>query len=189
MMLPEPRSTGGPLPADRADEVAEPPGFGTFYAAYARKCVLYVRSLRMPSWWWHSAHTPEDIVQDAFLVALRKWDEISRMAFPYAYVREVARNLVRRSMDRVYEHPVEDSVLQDVPGFEDETEASVGETGSIRELARELPLRQAQVLILDAYGYTDSQIGEILGLAPATVRSHRRHMQPYVREQMLQSAR
>ncbi|MFC8365617.1 sigma factor-like helix-turn-helix DNA-binding protein [Streptomyces griseorubiginosus] len=48
-----------------------------------------------------------------------------------------------------------------------------------RQLVEQLPERQAQVLILYALEFTDSGIGKILGLAPATVRSHRRHLVNY----------
>ena len=47
-------------------------------------------------------------------------------------------------------------------------------------VVRQLPERQAQVLVLYSLEFTDSGIGELLGLAPATVRSHRRHLVNYV---------
>jgi DNA-binding NarL/FixJ family response regulator len=48
-----------------------------------------------------------------------------------------------------------------------------------RQLVGQLAERQAQVLILYALEFTDSGIGKVLGLAPATVRSHRRHLVNY----------
>ncbi|GHH68102.1 DNA-binding CsgD family transcriptional regulator [Streptomyces umbrinus] len=50
---------------------------------------------------------------------------------------------------------------------------------TIPQLVEGLPERQAQVLVLYSLEFTDSRIGELLGLAPATVRSHRRHLVNY----------
>ncbi|WP_217251551.1 RNA polymerase sigma factor [Streptomyces sp. AC602_WCS936] len=173
MTPPDELGAGGLPPAGGSVELRDA---AAFYTRYASKCALYVKSLREHWWWGVSPYSPEDIVHDAFVVVLRKWDEVGRMTFPYAYLREVARNLLRRSAERVYEHPVEDFTALDLTVPEDTADAGLAEREMVLSLIHRLPARQAQVLVLDSYGYTDSGIGDILGLAPATVRSHRRHM-------------
>lgn len=158
------------------DGTAQVPDAGAFYGRYAAKCALYVKSLREFWWWGISPYSPEDIVHDAFVVVLRKWDEVGLMEYPYAYLREVARNLVRRAAERVYEHPVEDFTGWDLTVLEDAPDHGFADREMVRSVIRRLPERQAQVLVLDSYGFTDTTIAELLGLAPATVRSHRRHM-------------
>ncbi|MFH8993106.1 LuxR C-terminal-related transcriptional regulator [Streptomyces sp. NPDC017940] len=59
---------------------------------------------------------------------------------------------------------------------------TVSGAADCREILAQLPHRQAQVLLLTADGWSDSQIGDQLGLSAATVRSHRRHMEKFCSE-------
>lgn len=133
----------------------------------------------------------EDIVQDAFEVVFRKWDNVGRWGFADRYLRRVAVNRAKRLMERASRevaNPMD-------PGFLELTQWELGWECSPQEmvmadvltqLLKSLPLRQAQVLLLTADGWTDSQVGELLALSPATVRSHRRHLQNSCRRKVEQ---
>ncbi|WP_406117612.1 RNA polymerase sigma factor [Streptomyces sp. NBC_00989] len=161
-----------------------PSSFEAFYARNVGRCTKYVSSRRGRGWWNLPGHSPEDITQDAFVTVLRNWDKVSVMAYPYAYLRRVADNLLRRAFEQGWEYPVEE--FGDLESWDRTAEHEQGLDAVIvngetfRELVGQLPERQAQVLVLYALEFTDSGIGELLGLAPATVRSHRRHLVNYV---------
>jgi DNA-directed RNA polymerase specialized sigma24 family protein len=126
----------------------------------------------------------EDIVQDIFTMALENWRRISTMANPVAYLAVAAQRLARRASQKIYrELPV-----QDLPGIlqmlgEHESEASVPAMtrAEIRYLLAALTSRQAKIIILGSYGYSDWEIARMLGIAQATVRSHRRNAQNLAR--------
>ncbi|MEU9632710.1 sigma-70 family RNA polymerase sigma factor [Streptomyces luteogriseus] len=191
-----PGRDGESLAVEREDGVAEdvsedvsapgaydPSSFEAFYARNADRCTKYVSSRRERGWWNLAGHSPEDISQDAFETVLLNWDKVSRMDYPYAYLRRVADNRLRRAFGRRPEYCVEE--FEDFESWDRTTEHEQGLDAAVvtgemfRQLVEQLPERQAQVLILYALEYTDSGIGKILGLAPATVRSHRRHLVNY----------
>jgi RNA polymerase sigma-70 factor (ECF subfamily) len=111
----------------------------------------------------------EDLAQEAFLAAHRRWGEIASFDRPDAWVRRVVANramsqLRRRvaelkALSRLGRAPV----VAELPPSSDEFWAEV----------RALPRRQAQVLALH---YLEdlpvAEIGKILGLATGTVTAH-----------------
>ncbi|MCU1378290.1 MAG: putative polymerase subfamily sigma factor [Acidimicrobiales bacterium] len=113
--------------------------------------------------------TAEDLTQDAFLVAQRRWDDIAAYDRPEAWVRRVALNMSMarhrrlgreaRALLRLRTHPVE------LPEPADEVWAAV----------RTLPARQAQVIAL-VYGEDRAvdDVAAILGCGVETVRTHLR---------------
>lgn len=64
-----------------------PEHFETFYEREFAKVLGLVYSLSGNRW------ASEDIAQEAFLRAHRKWDEVGRYEFPAAWVKRVASNL------------------------------------------------------------------------------------------------
>jgi RNA polymerase sigma factor (sigma-70 family) len=163
--------------------------FEQFHAEHRRRLISFVgmilRARRI------STIDAEDVVQDAFEVVFRKWDSVGRMDHPDKYLRRVAANRAQRLMDkasREVANPME-------PGFLELTEWALGwerspqemlTADALQQLLKSLPQRQAQVLLLTADGWSDSQIGELLHLSPATVRSHRRHLQKSCRRKVKQ---
>jgi RNA polymerase sigma-70 factor (sigma-E family) len=111
----------------------------------------------------------EDVAQEAMLTAYRRWDDVSRLDLPVAWVRRVCANtatsLVRRrvvearALLRLRARPVVVSEL-------DETD------GAFWAEVRRLPRRQAQCVALRyVYGCSVSDIARILGCAEGTVKS------------------
>jgi RNA polymerase sigma-70 factor (ECF subfamily) len=115
--------------------------------------------------------TAEDVVQDAFLEAFRRWDRIAHYDRPGAWVRRVVANMsvsrfrrrrgelamVARLADR------QDSVVPDLPAS----------TLAFWQAVRALPKRQAQVTAL--FYLEDRPIADIaliLEMAEGTVKKH-----------------
>ena len=112
----------------------------------------------------------EDVAQEAMLIAYRRWDDVSRLDMPVAWVRRVCANtatsLVRRrivearAVLKLRARPVAVAEL-------DETDSAFWAE------VRRLPRRQAQCVALRyVYGCSVAEIAEILGCADGTVKSH-----------------
>lgn len=127
---------------------------------------------------------PEDVVQDALVVAARDWERIGRMADPGKYVRTVAANRAERVIEKARREAclfVDDfeSIIKGMVSVEETVSAEL-----VRDVLASFPRRRAQVLFLTADGWTDTQIGEKLGIAAATVRVHRHQMRKILMERM-----
>ncbi|MFD9063295.1 RNA polymerase sigma factor [Kitasatospora purpeofusca] len=154
--------------------------FEEFHAEHRKRLIALVRTVLVQQG-WHDGVDVEDIVQDTLELAVLNWPRIGRMKEPGGYLRTVAVNKAYRAMGKsLREVAVSSSSLlaffESAPagGFERSPEEIVT-ADFARDLLRSLPQRQAQVLVLTADGWTDSQIGKKLDLHPATVRSHRRY--------------
>lgn len=116
----------------------------------------------------------DDLVQDALMAAFRRWDEVSRLDNPAAWVRRVIANrsvsLVRRRLAEAkgltrlaLNRPI--SELPELPS----------DTEWIWREVRRLPKRQVQVIALRYFDELSmSEIGEVLGCSKETVNSHLR---------------
>lgn len=143
----------------------EPPLFDEWYHRNFRPVVALVYSLS------GSRGAAEELAQDAFLEAHRRWDSISEYESPDGWVRHVAMNkarsrLRRRAAEaRAYaKHVGRDRALPaEMPEFAQEFWRAV----------RDLPTRQAQSVALH---YLDDLpvegIAEILGVSEGTVKTH-----------------
>lgn len=111
----------------------------------------------------------EDVAQEAMLIAYRRWEDVSRLDMPAAWVRRVCANtatsLVRRrivearAVLRLRSRPVAVVEL-------DETDSAFWVE------VRRLPRRQAQCVALRyVYGCSIAEIAGILGCADGTVKS------------------
>ena len=114
----------------------------------------------------------EDITQDAFIAAHKRWDRIGRYDAPGAWIRRVATNgaISRRrrvrseskALGRVAEN------LQRV-----KTAELSAETTELWEAVRELPKRQAQTIaLMYLEGYTVPEVARILGCRTTTAKTH-----------------
>jgi len=116
--------------------------------------------------------TAEDVTQEVLIRAHSRWDEIARLDRPELYVRKMVLNEFlswrRRSWRTV-------PAANPVPG-QDLTEdhaARYAEHAAMLAQIAKLPRRQRAVLALRYYeDRSDAEIAELLGCAPATVRSH-----------------
>ena len=152
--------------------------FSDFYEQHYHLLLSVARSLSTRMGGFAGA---DDIVQDTFLVALGNWDHIGRLDNTTGYLIKVAQRLSRRAAQKIYRELPSGDMQSDGPAFEHHL-TSVLADDLLDRLIRLLPPRQAEIVALDYYGFTTDDISYILGLAPATVRSHRRHAHARLRE-------
>jgi RNA polymerase sigma-70 factor (sigma-E family) len=119
-----------------------------------------------------SVHTAEDLVQTVLARAHRKWARIVEVERPEAYLRTMVVNefLGWRRLLKNREVPLAEPIEQ--PADEDIGVRQAQRDEAWRLLAK-LPRKQRAVLVLRYYeDLADSEIAELLGVAPATVRSN-----------------
>ncbi|WP_422773734.1 RNA polymerase sigma factor [Plantactinospora sp. WMMC1484] len=123
----------------------------------------------------------EDAVQEAFITARDKWEQIREYEKPLAWMYKTARYklLVLRRRRR---QDVEVS-LDEVPP---ERLAEPADPAEARELLRgwlpQLPPRQAEVFMLALDGWADQEIAQLLGIAYNTVRTYRQEARSRLKE-------
>lgn len=119
-----------------------------------------------------SVHTAEDLVQTVLARAHRKWERIGEVERPEAYLRTMVVNefLGWRRLLKNREVPLAEPIEQ--PADED-IGARQAQRDAAWRLLSKLPRKQRAVLVLRYYeDLPDSEIAELLGVAPATVRSN-----------------
>lgn len=115
----------------------------------------------------------EELVQEAFLAAHRRWDQIRDYDNPSAWLRRV---VVNRSISAIRRRVAEGVALARVFGRRQLPEALPEPDEAVWRAVRRLPKRQAQVIALR---YVDdlpvAEIATILGCAEGTVKSNLHH--------------
>ena len=113
----------------------------------------------------------EDVVQDAFLAAHRKWEVVSGYDAPAAFVRRVVINRSRsRFRRRARERDAMNRLASRSSGCD---EASPIDVDSFWVLVRTLPAQQARCIALRYVDDLDvAAIAAVLGCAEPTVRVH-----------------
>ena len=130
------------------------------------------RLLRLGLMLTGSVHSAEDLVQTVFARAHRRWSRIVELDHPEAYLRTMVVNeflswrRLLKSREITLAEPVEEPSGEDIGARQAQRDATW------RLLAR-LPRQQRAVLVLRYYeDLSDSEIAELLGIAPGTVRSN-----------------
>lgn len=114
----------------------------------------------------------EDVVQEVMVRAHDKWSRIGAMDQPEAYLRKMIVNEYlswRRRFARV-------SLVEDVnppPTDAPDHPTTLADREALRVELGRLPRQQRAVLVLRYYeGLSDSEIAEVLGCTPGTVRGY-----------------
>jgi RNA polymerase sigma-70 factor, ECF subfamily len=157
--------------ADRSGQISPVPDFGGFYRASFSAIVNdLVHRGDITSF-----AEAQDATQDAFLIALRDWERIGRLAYPVAYIAKTAIRLAwRRGMRSTREIPAEgvEEWLATSPA--DERAGLAAEEDLVARMIACLPERQAVTIRLWMAGVTPEEIGRILNVQASTVRSNLR---------------
>ncbi len=117
--------------------------------------------------------TAQDLSQEAFAAAYRKWDRISGYDKPGAWVRRVVAN---RAISLTRRRRAEVRALRSLSSRRDiEADEIPAADAAVWAAVRKLPRRQAQVVALT---YLDelsaAEVGDVLGCGEGTVRTHLR---------------
>jgi RNA polymerase sigma-70 factor (ECF subfamily) len=111
----------------------------------------------------------EELTQEAFVRVLERWERISTMDDPRAYLFQTAMNAFRTSYGRAVLavrrtmklRPVDDLISEI-----DERDAAM------RALARLSPRQRAAVVLIDMLGFRSEEAARMLGIGAATARVH-----------------
>lgn len=114
----------------------------------------------------------KDLVQDALVRAYLRWPRVSRVDKPGLYLRKMVTNGYLSWRRRWYQRSV-----QAVPQLPSRTVADpsgrIDDTAEVSALLAALTKRQQVAIVLRFFeDRTDDEIADVLGCAPATVRSH-----------------
>lgn len=113
----------------------------------------------------------EDVVSDVLCRAFERWDRISKMAEPHAYVRRMVVNEYLSWRRRLVRTAPRADLEPDVSQLSDGADERAERDAMIHRLAG-LPRRQRAAVVLRFYaGLPDSAIATQLGCREATVRS------------------
>jgi RNA polymerase sigma factor (sigma-70 family) len=109
----------------------------------------------------------EEIVQDAFLALLERWEKVAQLEDTVGYLYRTAFNrwkrLARRASRQLREHT---GMAQGADAF-----AGVDERDTLdRALAMLTSRQRAAVVLTDVLGFTSPEAGRILGVRDVTVR-------------------
>lgn len=116
-------------------------------------------------------HAAEDLAQDAFLAAHRRWDEISGYDHPLGWVRRVAANM---SASFVRRRVAEARALVRFAARRQTVVAPLDERDDeYWRAVRSLPLRQAQVVALHyLFDLSVVDVAATLEISEGTVKAH-----------------
>ncbi|MFI7645950.1 SigE family RNA polymerase sigma factor [Micromonospora sp. NPDC049460] len=116
-------------------------------------------------------HQAEDLVQSVLAKAYVRWARVAGMSRPEAYLKQVLVNENLRWWRRLSSRELPVAAPGDGAAGPDAA-GSHAARDAAWALLRRLPRRQRAVLVLRYYeDLSDTQIAEVLGCAPATVRS------------------
>jgi RNA polymerase sigma-70 factor, ECF subfamily len=152
----------GERPSPPAFRLPEP--FEAFYEREYHAVVAYAYALG-GSWW-----VAEDLAQEAFLSAHRRWDQVGLMDRPGAWVRRAVTNLAASAVRRGFS---EARAVLRLTSRREPPEPLPGDAVDFLRAVRSLPRRQAQaVALFYLEDLPTAQIAEVLGCSDATVRVH-----------------
>jgi RNA polymerase sigma-70 factor, ECF subfamily len=139
--------------------------FETFYRREFRGVVALAYALS------GSRHAAEDLAQDAFLAAHRRWSEISRYDLPLGWVRRVVANM---SASVVRRRVAEGRALVRLAGRQQTVVAPLDEPDAeFWRAVRSLPLRQAQAVALHyLFDLSVVDVAATLEISEGTVKAH-----------------
>ena len=113
----------------------------------------------------------EELAQDAFLEAHRRWATVGAFDKPGAWVRRV---VVNRSLSSLRRSATEAKLLLRLSGLRRLNDAALPDAADeLWRAVRSLPRRQAEVIALRVVDdMSIEEIADVLGCGPDTVRTH-----------------
>ena len=112
-------------------------------------------------------HEAEELMQDAFLKLLERWDRVRALEDPAGYLYRTALNLFRSRRRRI--RVTLARVVRPAPARDEMAEVESREA-VVRALAPLTPGQRAAVVLTDVLGLTSEEAGEALHIKASTVR-------------------
>jgi len=128
----------------------------------------------------HDAAEAEDLMQEAFVRVLERWDRVGTLEDPVGYLFKTALNL-RRSAIR---HAMTAAARSIHPTtHRDPIDRILDRDDAMRSLALLTKRQRAAVVVTELLGYSSEEAGEILGIRAGTVRMLTSQARAALREQ------
>lgn len=123
----------------------------------------------------------EELTQEAFVRVLERWDRISVMDDPRAYLFRTAMNAFRTSYGRAL--LAAKRTMRILPA--DDLIAEIEERdAAVRALARLSPRQRAAVVLTDMLGFRSEEAARMLGIRASTLRMHASRAHAALKETM-----
>jgi RNA polymerase sigma-70 factor (ECF subfamily) len=123
----------------------------------------------------------EELTQEAFVRVLERWDRVSVMDDPRAYLFRTAMNAFRTSYGRAL--MATKRTLKLLPA--DDAIADIDERdAAVRALARLSPRQRAAVVLTDMLGFRSEEAARMLGIRASTLRMHASRAHATLKETM-----
>jgi RNA polymerase sigma factor (sigma-70 family) len=126
-------------------------------------------------------HEAEELVQDAFVRVLERWDRVGAMDDPRAYLYRTAMNAFKSRYRRAVlaaKRSTSPSPVDDEMTRIDEHDAAV------RALAGLSPRQRAAVVLTDLLGFPSEEAARMLGIRASTLRMHASRAHAALKETM-----
>ena len=123
----------------------------------------------------------EELTQEAFVRVLERWDRVSEMEDPRAYLYRTAMNAFRTGYGRAL--LAAKRTMKVLPA--DDAIAEIDERdAAIRALARLSPRQRAAVVLTDLLGFGSEEAARMLGIRASTLRMHASRAHAVLKETM-----
>jgi RNA polymerase sigma-70 factor, ECF subfamily len=123
----------------------------------------------------------EELTQEAFVRLLERWDRVSVMDDPRAYLFRTAMNAFRTSYGRAL--LAAKRTMKVLPA--DDTITEIDERdAAVRALARLSPRQRAAVVLTDMLGFGSDEAARMLGIRASTLRMHASRAHAALKETM-----
>jgi RNA polymerase sigma factor (sigma-70 family) len=167
------------------DALERPPAIeGDFDGFYRREHTRLYRSLLLIG---RSRPEAEDVAHEAFVRVFERWDRVSEMEAPRAYLYRTAFNLQRNMLRRASRRARR---LLFERGIEDDFSASATDRAAVLDFLRRLPTPQREALVLtDLVGMSSKEAAEALGIQPDAVRARVHRARAKAREEFAEDDR
>jgi RNA polymerase sigma-70 factor (sigma-E family) len=120
---------------------------------------------------WDEAEA-EDLVQECLLEVARRWPRVRRMERPRAYARRILVNLAIDGARGRARRRSELEAGASASPIEVDPLSALDTRAELLEVLGQLPARQRAVLVLRYFNdLTETQVAEVLGCSPGTVKS------------------
>ncbi len=136
----------------------------------------------------------QDVTQEVMIRISKyvdRFDDRSRVTtWAYQITSNAVVDLHRRTVRRREHHSDSDDAasLLSVPAVSPDAIDDAAATDLVHAFLRELPAKQREVFDLaDLQGYRSSEVGEMLGISPTTVRGHLFRARRFIRRKILET--
>lgn len=139
--------------------------FAAFYRREWRDVVGLAYVLTGDRW------VAEELAQEGFVAACRRWDQVGQMDKPGACVRRV---VVNQSVSRFRRRTAERRALVRMGEPEDAASSTIDDqSAEVWAAVRQLPRRQGQVIALVYFdGMSVAETGRVIGCSRETAKTH-----------------